>query len=143
MNSGILAPMGRIDAAWGSNDPDTLFHGAPITSVPWPAAGRRKDRKDFDQGRVNEAVSSPHLTPTDPRTLKATQGQLTYAGVSHYLKSSTLYADSHQAGNQHPVVYHRGEDHLLLSGHHRAAKALLRGEQFDAIHVTGGYGDPR
>jgi hypothetical protein len=76
----------------------------------------------------------------DPRDLHATQGTVTRPGVNYYMgneyqETGRTYADMHQAGNRYPVVYTRGGQNKLLSGHHRATAALLRGEQFRAIHI--------
>lgn len=127
--------MSRAERLYGAKDLDALFAGGVITSTPWQPAGSRHGEPMYDQEKVNEAVRGGKTEPTDPRHLKSTQGHVTYAGVKHYMHNTTLYKDQHQAGNQHPVVYHRGEEALLLSGHHRATKALLNGEQFQAIHV--------
>lgn len=128
--------MSRAEMLYGAGDIDALFHGGVITVVPWKQAGGRQGEPLYDEDKVNEAVRNPVLRDTDPRHLTATQGMVTYAGVKHYMDNDTLYKDEHKAGNQHPLVYHRGDESMLLSGHHRAVKALLRGEQFGAIHVN-------
>lgn len=138
----------RLHRAYGSNDPSTLFGDSPATVAPWPPAGRRKSQKDYEKSKVEAAVLNPdqYRAKVDPRELHATQPSITRAGVAHYLEHGTtgpLYADSHQAGNREPVVYDREGTKLLLSGHHRAASALLRGEQFDAVVVKGSWGEPR
>jgi len=76
---------------------------------------------------------------------------VTRSGVEHYMqgdyeRTGQTYADAHQAGNRFPVIYNRHNEatgtteSLILSGHHRATKALLRGEQLRSIVVSGGYG---
>jgi hypothetical protein len=88
----------------------------------------------------------------DPRTLHSTQRGLTRGGVQHYMndpsyeETGATYADAEKIGNRYPVIYSRKEAgdvtrNVLLSGHHRAAKALLRGEDLRAIVVPGKEGD--
>lgn len=141
--------MSRADDLYGSNDIDKVFpDGAPTGRVPFPQAGRRKDRKDYDAGAVKTALQgrkNAQLKAYDPRELSATQPSVVRGGVQHYLSGQEgTFADSGNAGNETPVVYEReGGTKMLLSGHHRAVKALLRGEQFHAIPVSGGWGEPR
>lgn len=134
----------RINAAWGSNDMDTIMHGSPMTIAPWPQAGRRKDRHDYDHEVVRKALQSPpKLEPIDPRTLSATQPNITRQALEHYMSDkgkTETFGDHGNPGNTHPVVYHRDDGtHMLLSGHHRAAAALLKGEPLMAVHLHGGW----
>ena len=130
---------------------DALGSSGGLASVPWKSAGSRKDRRDFDPDLVNQAVASKQEPePVDPRYLHTRQPHLRKDIVAHYMTSNEVYADKHQAGNRTPVVYERSPLHptgeperILLSGNHRAAAALLRGEQFNAIVVRGGYGPAR
>lgn len=133
---------------WDSKEP-ALKAGAP-----WPPAGRSKQFKDYDEDKVREVLSNPerqHVAPQDPTdpSLRSTQPEVTRAGVQHYMsdeyrQKGALFADQTNPGNVTPVIYHRSDGQsLTLSGHHRGAAALLRGEQFNAIHVHGGYGPPR
>ena len=43
-----------VNRAYGSNDPDVLFKGAPKTLTPWPSAAKQKKgqtwNKDSDPG---------------------------------------------------------------------------------------------
>ena len=128
----------------GAGSSDALFKGATKVITPWPTAGRSKlNPKGYDQGRVDAALRNPSVQPTemDPRMLHATQPWVTSPGVSYYMgddyrKTGRTYADQHQAGNRFPVVYtDLSGQNKLLSGHHRATAALLRGEQFRAIHI--------
>jgi hypothetical protein len=136
--------MSRTESLYGAGHVDALFNENPITSVPFPQAGRRKDRKDYDEDIVNEAVRGQKTVKVDPRTLHATQPSVTRAGVQHYLSGATEpYADAHKAGNKTPVVYSREGRNVLLSGTHRATAALLQGRQFDAILAEGPWGPPR
>lgn len=135
------------DQFFGKNDVDAIFKGHPTAPAPFPRSGSRKDRKDYDQSRVVAALrrpNGPELTDIDPRTLHATQPGITRAGVQHYMGSSEVYKDAHQAGNANPVVYDREDGRrLLLSGHHRATAALLKGEQFKGVVVPGPHGPAR
>lgn len=127
------------------------FHGAgfsamfpdetPVTTAPWPQASPSKTHRTYNPALVDEALKDPdaHKQEVDPRRLHASQPNLTRAGVKHYMESSELLSDAHQAGNRDPVVFHdtmRGRD-VLLSGHHRAAAALLQGHQFKPVVVSG------
>lgn len=144
--------MSRADDFYGKGNPDAIFHGAPLAVAPWPRAGRRKDRKDFEESKVKHALEHPEqyaTTKMDPRTLHSTQPHIVRAAVQHYTGShSDTYESSNtptrgNAGNARPVVYNRNGTRMILSGHNRAATSLLRGEQFDAVEIHGGYGDPR
>jgi hypothetical protein len=128
----------------GKNDVDVIFKGHPLAPTPFPHAGGRKDKQSYDPDRVREAITHPSLSDVDPRTVHSTQPSVTRAGVSHYLENTEVYKDPHNAGNRHPVVYDRDDGRrLLLSGHHRATAALLRGEQFKAVVVPGPWGPAR
>jgi hypothetical protein len=145
--------MSRLDQFWGAGDVDKMFGGSPMTVTPWPRAGGRKDVQDYDPERVRAVLLKPdehELVDIDPRHLSATQPMITRAGVQHYMPgggyeiSGRTFADRDNPGNQYPMVYHRaGNDQLLLSGHHRAAAALLQGRQFKGFKVEGPWGPPR
>jgi hypothetical protein len=126
----------------GSVEP--LFHESLKTTAPWPRAGRTKENpRGYDPARVESAVANPsaHIREMDPRHLHSTQPSVTHSGVSYYMgeeyrKTGRTFADMNQAGNRWPVVYTDVQGrNKLLSGHHRATAALLRGEQFRAIHI--------
>lgn len=137
--------MTRAEELFGVGDPEALFRGHPSALTPWPPAGQRKDRAAYRKDLVEDAVRNKQKTePVDPRNLRSMQPNVTHAGVMHYWIHTELYADQNQAGNQVPVVYERDDDtRLLLSGTHRAVKALLMGQDLEAILVKGGWGDPR
>lgn len=138
---------------------DRVFHDeAPITTVPWDQMGRRRDRGDYDRELVADELRKPasevSLSSVDPRNLHATQPMITRGGVSHYMgpeyaQTGRTFADHEMVGNVHPVVYRRpsltgGEpQNLILSGHHRAAAALLQGNQFHARVIEGPWGPMR
>lgn len=142
----------RLERAWGAGHESALFGDGPLTSGPWQQAGRRKDLRDFDSALVQAVVNAPehhHMQDVDPRILRATQGSLIRPGLRHYLgdryeRTGETYADMHLAGNRRPIVYRREDgQHLILSGHHRAAAALLQGRPLQAVVVSGPWGPPR
>ena len=127
----------------GAGELHPLFNHALITNTPWPSAGRQKNAPAYDRDKVHAALSNPsaHMTEMDPRDLHANQGSVTREGVNYYMgdqyrKTGQTFADMNQAGNRFPVVYsHASGVNRIISGHHRATAALLRGEQFRAINV--------
>jgi len=78
------------------------------------------------------------LEEVDPRDLRATQPSVTREGVSYYLtprykRTGQTFADYHRVVNRFPVIYQREDgEQLIISGHHRAAVALLEGKQFES-----------
>jgi 8-oxo-dGTP pyrophosphatase MutT (NUDIX family)/GNAT superfamily N-acetyltransferase len=144
--------------SWGANDLDTMFGGSPTTPAPFRSAGGRRDIKSYDEDLVHEHLrrgpADDELKDFDPRKLKSTQPAVTRSGVEYYLghkyhETGETYANQDNPGNKHPVVYSRpkmvggGREHLLLSGHHRASAALLRGETLRVHHIIGPWGPPR
>lgn len=112
-----------------------------ITSVPWQQMNRFKP---YDKPMVGKIVEGPSDTSSmrtfDPRMLHANQPSLVVAPFLHYFnREPGLARDKEQVGNLHPFVYiHRGTGvHRLLSGHHRAAAALLRGKPLHAKYAIG------
>lgn len=131
-------------AVHGAGSTDALFKGAPKTITPWPSAGRTKSNpRGYNPEKVNAALANPqaHMRHVDPRDLHATQPWVTQEGVSYYMgheyrETGRTFADQSVASNKFPVVYSDAQGrNRLLSGHHRATAALLRGEQFHVIHV--------
>lgn len=135
----------RTDSIFGSNDLSTIFpDSAPRGRVPWPTAGRRRDRKDYDLALVQKVMREPvRLEPVDPRTLSARQAFVTREGVQYYLtnefaETGSTYADPGSAINKFPTIYMREDGtNMILSGHHRAAAALIKGEMLQARVVRG------
>lgn len=136
-------PHATAHRLYGIGSADELFHGAPRTTAPWPKAGGIKGERLWDQDRVTSALQQPpRLEEMDPRALHATQAHVTRSGVNYYmgdlyLRTGQTFADHTNVGNTYPTVYsdRRGRN-LLLSGHHRAAAALLRGTPLRARHIT-------
>jgi hypothetical protein len=129
---------------------DRLIPGG-TTTTPWqPAGWLKRELTQPELGARQEAVAKvlkapPELVDVDPRRLRSSQPAVTRDGVSHYLNSrqwemtGATYADQHNVGNQYPTVYRRSRDseQVLLSGHHRATAALMRGEPLRARMVEG------
>jgi hypothetical protein len=154
--------MGRIDefynaAARHGSSEEALRRLIPgsQTQTPFPRAGQRKGQHSYDEEAVHKVLRNPpELRDVDPRTLHSTQPAITRAGVKHYLsgeyeKSGTTFADQGNVGNRFPVVYRRSRegtdqvDDILLSGHHRATAALIKGQPLRARVVEGGWGPAR
>lgn len=133
-----------------SGDIDAVFGGHAQAPTPWPREPRSKAFHSYDANLVHEALANRKgVEEVDPRYLHATQPNVTRAGVDHYMHSDyettgETYADRGNLGNQFPVVYRRDDGiNLLLSGHHRATKALIAGEALRARTVDGPWGRPR
>lgn len=148
----------RLSALYGSGEEgvEQLFpEGRPIGAPPHPKwEVRSKQGVRYNASDVQTAIrrTPPELSDVDPRTLHSTQRGLTRPGVEHYMTdpsydaTGATYADSEKIGNRYPVIYSRQESsgatrNIILSGHHRATKALLRGENLRAIVVPGQEGD--
>ena len=147
----------RLDALYGSHEAgvDKIFGGSPVGMPPHPKwEVRSKQGLKYDTSSVHAAIrqTPPELSDVDPRTLHSSQRGLTSPGVRHYMEDDTYeqhgttYADQGNVGNRYPVVLSRQEAagvtrNVILSGHHRATKALLRGENLRAIVVPGHEGD--
>lgn len=131
----------RVRQLHGTKDIEGLFPGgAPKTTVPWPSGRRKKTEPKYDQDAVTaELIRPTRLVDIDPRILSAGQPHVTRPGVAHYLgdqyrATGETYEAGHNVGNQFPFVVTKHGDtdspeHLIISGHHRAAAALLRGER--------------
>jgi hypothetical protein len=143
---------------WGARGLAAMFDGSPTTPPPFRSAGGRRDIKSYDQVLVHEHLTRDpakhELIDFDPRMLCSTQAAVTRTGVEYYLggkyrTTGWTYADQHNLGNKHPVVYSRpkmageGREHLILNGHHRAAAALLQGKYVKVRHIVGPWGGPR
>lgn len=108
----------------------------------------------YDEGKVRETLQhvvrgTVHPEMTDPRLLMATQTGVTHRGMQYYMnqgndyeRHGTTFADQGNVGNRHPVVYQNDEvgARFLLTGHHRATAAILKGQPLHAIVVHGGSG---
>jgi hypothetical protein len=142
---------------WGAGLEAAFPEGRPTSMVPWQQAAGSKSREGYDKELVRKTLSTPpeRLDDIDPRNLRATQPRVTRAGVEYYMgdryqKTGETFADKGNAGNQWPVVYRRPtmadpeqQEDVLLSGHHRAAAALLQGNQFQGRRIEGPWGSRR
>ena len=132
-----------IERAFG-NGAEGIFgkSGALTTPTPWPSAKRWKDRPLYDRDAVNAAIlNPPKLQPVDPRILRSTQPSITRHHLDYYMsdawqRTGRTSADQSSAGNKFPVVWvTKTGEHVILSGHHRAAAALAKGEALPSIVV--------
>lgn len=128
----------------GSKDIERLFPGQiPKTLTPWPGANKRTlYTPRLTEGVHAELEREPRTVDIDPRILTAGQPHLVRAGVEHYMgdefeRTGRTFEPGHNVGNQFPFVVTKRSnspnmpeyEHVLLSGHHRAAAALLRGRK--------------
>jgi ribosomal protein S18 acetylase RimI-like enzyme len=139
-----------IDDLYGSNDLDKLFGDRLTTPTPFKPAGRVKSHKDYDEALVARSITHPHEFPVedvDPRELRSRQPSVTRDGVSHYFHGGLDYGRQNgdqRLGNDIPRIYHREDGQkIILSGHHRATSALLKGEPLKAMIIKGPWGPPR
>jgi hypothetical protein len=134
---------GKVADLYGTEDVDRIFGAAPIAPIPFPSASRRKGEQLVDPAIVAAALSGEtRLREIDPRVLHAIQPNVTRPGVNYYLsdayrETGATYADQHVEANKAPIAYRhpRSDQWLILSGHHRATAALLKGEMLDAIVI--------
>lgn len=128
---------------YGKNAWRPMFGDAPTAMAPWRGTnlgpGARERAKKIAKVVANPG---PHVQALDPRELQSTQPSVSRAGVAYYLHSTEYrdhghtFADQDQPGNQTPVVWKKKNgQHVILSGHHRAAADLLRGRPFRAAVV--------
>lgn len=148
----IGAQFREVHRLHGAGDPRALFPegSSALRPAPWPRAPRSKVRQSYNKEIVAQELRSPaSLKEVDPRQLHATQPSIRHEALAHYMeddfnRSGIPYADKANIGNKFPLVYEREDGiNMLLSGHHRAAAALLKGEPLRARRVQGPWGDPR
>jgi hypothetical protein len=136
---------------YGTGDLKPAFGEASKVMTPFTQTIQRKAKLHYDKALVHQAITDPDhpVEKVDTRNLESTQPDVTRAGVEHYMgddyaRKGMLYSDHSQVGNQVPVVYHWDDGHqILLSGHHRATAAFLRGEPLEAKVVQGPWGPDR
>jgi hypothetical protein len=139
--------MNRAARGFGQDDLDALFpDGAPVTVVPWARSSLRLSWQPVEAAQVRALLALPprsaQFCDLDPRDLSASQQGLVRAGVAYYRigeyeRSGRTYADQFALGNKYPVVLRSRGELVVLSGHHRAAAALLRAEPLRARLVSG------
>jgi GNAT superfamily N-acetyltransferase len=125
-----------------SKGPDGIFGVGDLGTVPWPTAPRSKGERAYDPELVQEALRKPpRLEPVDPRILYATQPRLVRQHLNYYLtdeyaRTGRPSADQTKPANAFPIIYVNAKgQHIILTGHHRAAAALVKNEDLDAIVV--------
>jgi hypothetical protein len=113
--------------------------GSGVRAAPWPRAPRSKTGRLYDPDLVrNELKKPPKLEEVDPRLLYSTQPSILRTHVAYYMgdeykRTGRTSADQDNAGNAFPTIYvNKKGQHLILSGHHRAAAALAKGEALEA-----------
>lgn len=128
---------------------DTLFRGAPKTTVPWPVHGQLKTMPKIDPRLVEAVLATPAvLTQVDPTSLSANQPWVVAEHVAYYLgdrwsHTGRTSADQGDRGNRFPLVLpdHRGRP-TIVAGHHRATAALLLGRPLLARVAPGTWDVP-
>lgn len=136
----------------GRDEALDLFRGHDLSPVtPITGYSRASRWKETPPGTNAMKVRGDLLRPEfardaelDPReVLRATQPNLTRQAISHYThpQASGTFAPAGR-GNDKPTIYVREEtdphtkqprtDHIILSGHHRAASALYLGRPLEA-----------
>lgn len=134
----------RTEHLWGLNDLDALFSNHVRIVVPWRAAGRLKTWDPLERDEITAVLGrAPVLGAVDPRTLRASQTWLVRHHVAYYLteeweRSGRTSADMASATNRYPVVSFGRTGARIVTGHHRAAAALLQGRLLQARLVGAG-----
>lgn len=116
--------------------------------IPWERAtmGTRSRPIPYEKGLVHAELERPirsaNVREFDPRHVLGSQPSIVAHITRHYLeggRNAPIHSDQENVGNQMPFVYvHRNTGELrLLTGHHRASAALLRGEPLVARYTIG------
>lgn len=131
---GQLAAFGRAHAFHSETGQARTYTFSPTARLflPGSAAARREVPAEAMHGSNHWQVE-----PMDPRELTGTQDGLQGAALSHYLsddyrKGGHLFDKSRGADNDIPTVVGFQRRKFLMTGHHRAAAALLKGEPLQA-----------
>ncbi|MFM8267796.1 MAG: hypothetical protein ACKOA2_07230 [Ilumatobacteraceae bacterium] len=125
----------RPDTLWGCGDLDAVFGPDALTTpCPWPRARRGRGALFSTHSCTNETLLGlAVLDEVDPRTVQATQPSVLRHHAAYYLTgrwemTGITSADNGQPTNRFPLVADDLRGGLvLLSGHHRALAALVRG----------------
>jgi hypothetical protein len=125
---------GSSARSWDCGSMDILFGPHSQVVAPWPRAPRRKGQPAFDVTAVPALLDAPvDLVEVDPRELWANQTWVVRGHADYYLtgrweRSGETSADRHIELNRFPVVVPDHRQRLvIISGHHRAAAALIEG----------------
>ena len=107
--------------------------------TPWPSApGTKTFKLGYDPKKVSSQMSDAPLEMVEPGNLHASQPSIVrqhveYYSGSNYSKTGATSADQGNESNRFPIVYDRTDGkRVIVSGHHRAAAALLQSRQFEA-----------
>lgn len=133
----------------GTEGISKIFGPAPTAITPWQSVGRSK-KYGLMAPEEREAVNTelrrqpPSLEEFDPRPLLATQPSIVRHHLDYYMGrnfdlTGQTSADQGNVGNRFPVILHRPSrnQNVILSGHHRATAALLKGVPLRALRVEG------
>lgn len=130
---GTLAAFGRPHSFGADGKPST-YTFSPTTRLfmPGSSSARSAIPADATHGFHNWPVVN-----LDPRELHGTQDGLQSGALAHYLSpeygdTGALFDKSRGEDNDRPVVIGFMRKKLLMTGHHRAAAALLLGQPLDA-----------
>jgi hypothetical protein len=128
---------------------EKIFGAAPTAPTPWQSVGKSK-KYGLMHPDEREAVTSelrrqpPSLVEVDPRALLASQPSVVQHHLRYYMGrtfdlTGQTSADQGNVGNRFPVILHRPSrnQNVILSGHHRATAALLKGMPLRALRVEG------
>lgn len=128
-----------LERSIGKGIPGLFRNESLTTPTPWPSAPRLKGEQVYNEALVQaELARPPKLESVDPRLLYATQPGIAKTHVEYYLtdeylKTGKTAADSGSVSNAFPLIYvNKKGQHLILTGHHRAAAALSRNEDLQA-----------
>jgi hypothetical protein len=130
-----------IERSWGKGTEGVFGHSQTTTTTPWPRAPRSKNQKPIDRELIRRALEHPRIQSVDPRLLHATQPNLVRTHMDYYMgdnyrRTGRTSADHSSPTNAFPIVYvDKAGRHIILSGHHRAAAALAKGEPLPAVIV--------
>ena len=130
-----------IERSYGNGIKGLFGNSETTAPVPWPSAPRKKGQKPIDRELIREALNNPKIEAVDPRLLHATQPNIVKTHADYYMtdaykKTGKTSADQANPTNAFPMIYiNKDGKHIILSGHHRAAAALAKGETLPALIV--------
>jgi hypothetical protein len=131
---GRLAIFGTPSSFHPETGHPTGYLLSSMGSVPFP--GSDSNRRAVPQ-EAKEGYKRWDVKEVDPRELVATQSSVRSDALSHYMdlsniKAGHLFDKTRDESNDHPTVVGFQRQKFILSGHHRATAALLRGEPLAA-----------
>jgi hypothetical protein len=121
-----------VHEAWNSGSVDALFGTHDRIVCPWPRLPAMKGGPKFPNADYL-LKSPPALVAVDPRELWSTQPWILRQHVDYYTsgiweRTGETSADMHIDANRFPIVVKDHKDRpTILTGHHRAAAALIDG----------------